>query len=299
MLRSVHVDVVPELLRLESFVSLCYARFDVNARVVEFVDCGHPRTIHFRSSTGDCAFLQGGSLPLGFTPEPQYESSTQPFAAGDIFLFYSDGITEARDRDGEFFGEDRLAAVVAQHASRSPQEILDEIEQAVFRFAETDHLADDFTCLIVAIQSDLPVAILRSDWPSDLEHGEGIRAWVVENARRIYGSPVDDMAYWALEIATAETFTNIVEHAYEGDTSRVVRVHLQFYPERAVIRFIHWGRSFEPEKVAPPAFDGSRDGGFGLYLIQHTMDHVQYEHDNTSGHIITMEKRFPAIGEDK
>lgn len=299
IMRAVHRELVPELVRLESFISLCYARFDINARTVEFVDCGHPRTIHYRRATNDWVFLEGGNLPLGFSEKANYQHAATTFAVGDRFLFYSDGLSEAADGEGTFFGAERLADVLASNARRSPDELLEEIEQTVVRFTGSDHFRDDFTCVVVAIRDELPIQLVRSEWAASVEHLTAVREWVVGHAARAYPSPSDDLAYWGLELAVAETFTNIVEHSYESDATRVVRIELQFYPERVTVRFVHWGRTFDRDKIAAPAFDGSRDGGFGLFLVENTMDSVQYVNDTYSGHQIIMEKHFPLSMEQK
>jgi sigma-B regulation protein RsbU (phosphoserine phosphatase) len=297
ILESVHRDMVPDLLRLESFVSLCYARFDLNARTVEFVDCGHPRTIHYRRTTGAWEFLEGGSLPLGFAATADYEPTTVPFGPGDLFLFYSDGIPEAQDAEGRFFGAERLAHVIADNAGLSAREILCAVEQSVILFTGTEHLGDDFTCVIVEIGADLPVEMVWSEWKSSVENTPAVRDWVVGHVRRVFAKVNDDLAYWCVELAAAETFTNIVEHSYHSDDTRLVRLELQFYPERLVMRFVHWGDGFDPDQVAPPSFDGTRERGFGVFLVANTMDSVKYQHDAAIGQIITMEKQFPAVTE--
>ncbi len=297
ILRSVHEDIVPDLLRLESFVSLCYARFDLNARTVEFVDCGHPRSIHYHRATGEWTFLEGASLPVGFSATATYEPFTEAFAPGDLFLLYSDGLPEARDAAGAFFGSDRLAAVLAENASLPAQEILKAIEQSVFRFAGSDHLSDDFTCVIVQIGSELPIELVRSEWAATLANASAAREWVVSHVRRVFPDIDDELRYWSVELATAETFTNIVEHSYARDSSRMIRIELQFYRDRLAMRFLHWGAAFDPNLIPSPSFDGTRDRGFGLFLIANTMDSVQYHHDGAFGQLITMEKQFPSTSE--
>jgi sigma-B regulation protein RsbU (phosphoserine phosphatase) len=297
ILRSVHQDMVPDLLRLESFVSLCYARFDLNRRTVEFVDCGHPRTLHYRRAAADCAFLEGGSLPLGFSQAVDYEPVRVPFAPGDLFLFYSDGLAEAQDAEGSMFGTERLAQVVAEEAEHPAARILAAVEDAVTQFAGSQHLRDDFTCVIVEIGRDLPVEIVRGEWTSSLANGAVVREWAGGHLRRLFPKVEDELVYWAVELAATETFTNIVEHSYHGDESRLVRVELFFYPDRVALRFVHWGDGFDPEQVAPPSFDGTRDRGFGLFLVANTMDSTVYDGDGELGHRITMEKRFPAVTE--
>ena len=60
-----HADMVRQLIDLESFVTLCYARVDMKRRVVDLVDCGHTWMMIVRGRTGLCEMVHGDSLPLG------------------------------------------------------------------------------------------------------------------------------------------------------------------------------------------------------------------------------------------
>src|SRR5262249_39811908 len=64
---SVHAEVTKQFINLESFTTLCYMRFDLARRRVDFIDCGHTKTVHFRRRTGACETLQGENMPLGFS----------------------------------------------------------------------------------------------------------------------------------------------------------------------------------------------------------------------------------------
>ena len=121
LVNAMHAEVTEQLITLESFATLCLARFDLSRRRMTFVDCGHTRTLHFRRRTGTCQPLQGPNIPLGFRPQEVYTESTLDFDAGDLFVFYSDGITETPNAAGELFGEARLAALIATHARRPPR----------------------------------------------------------------------------------------------------------------------------------------------------------------------------------
>jgi sigma-B regulation protein RsbU (phosphoserine phosphatase) len=152
----VHGEMTPRLLRLEQFATLCYARFDLNRRKVVFVDCGHTKTLHFRDATCAVERLEGPNLPMGFSEGETYRQVAAPFEAGDLFLFYSDGVTDTESPTGEFFAEERLAELVRVNGRREPQDLIERIRAAVVEFSGSEQFADDLTCVAVQVEK----------WPS-------------------------------------------------------------------------------------------------------------------------------------
>jgi sigma-B regulation protein RsbU (phosphoserine phosphatase) len=156
ILTLVHGEMTPRLIRLEQFATLCYTRFDLNRRKVVFVDCGHTKTLHFRDSTCAVERLEGPNLPMGFSEAETYRQVSAPFDAGDMFLFYSDGVTETENPEGELFAEERLAELIRVNGRREPQEVIEKITSAVVEFSRSEQFADDLTCVAVRIEK----------WPS-------------------------------------------------------------------------------------------------------------------------------------
>jgi sigma-B regulation protein RsbU (phosphoserine phosphatase) len=157
----VHADVTRQFIGLDSFVTLCYARFDLEKRQVAVVDCGHTKTVHFRHRAGTCEMLQGAHAPLGVSEQEVYKQASLPFAVGDLFVFYSDGVTEAQNEAGEFFGVDRLVELIRANSQLTPEEVVDCVRQAVVAFSHAEAFADDVTCVAVKItdtREALPVA---------------------------------------------------------------------------------------------------------------------------------------------
>ena len=148
---AVHTDVTRQFIGLESFVTLCYARFDLESHQVAFVDCGHTKTVHFQCRQGICETLRGENIPLGFSEQEIYQQVAVPVEAGDMFFFYSDGVTEAKNETGEFFGEDRLIELIRAHGGLEPEALIDKVRSAVVAFARTEAFADDVTCVAVKI----------------------------------------------------------------------------------------------------------------------------------------------------
>lgn len=150
----VHAELTGQLVELESFVTLCYVRFDLRGHLAALVNCGHTRTVHFQRRVGRCVLLAGNQMPLGFNKSATYRQSQVPLEEGDVFIFYSDGIIEAQNGKGGFFGEDRLAELIRANGQRDPQEIADQVRETLAEFSHAETFADDLTCVAVQIQAD-------------------------------------------------------------------------------------------------------------------------------------------------
>ena len=88
-----------------------------------------------------------------------------------------------------------------------------------------------------------------------------------------------------------EAASNVMRHAYGGRTDRRIQVTADVYEDRIVLRLHHLGQSFDPEAVGPPKFDGTQEGGFGMYIISQTMDEVRYHRDERGRNCISMSKK--------
>ncbi len=100
--------------------------------------------------TEAAVLLRGDNMPLGFSQHENYRQLSLPFAAGDQFLFYSDGITNAQSEAGEAFGSDRLMALVQEWGGGAPDELITRIQAAVLEFAESP-ISEHLACIAVRI----------------------------------------------------------------------------------------------------------------------------------------------------
>ena len=102
---------------------------------------------------------------------------------------------------------------------------------------------------------------------------------------------LDEESLDQLELAVTEAASNIMRHAYQGHHDQPIRLVAEACHDRVIVRLFHQGRVFDPETVRPPAFDGSRDGGFGVYIITRSVDEVHYVHDEQQGHCVCLVKK--------
>jgi serine phosphatase RsbU (regulator of sigma subunit) len=119
---------------------------------LEYLNAGHPSPMLVRRGEVHDLYTRG-SLPLGLMPECQYPVSRVKLEPDDRLILFSDGITEAENSCGEFFGESRLRSLLAgQHDT--PLDVLQrDIAKTIERFSNGASQADDITLLIVRYKS--------------------------------------------------------------------------------------------------------------------------------------------------
>lgn len=287
-----HAKIVRQLIRLESFVTVCYARFDLERRQVELVDCGHMPVIHFRHRTGTCTTLQGVHVPLGVSEGEIYEQITHPFEPEDVFLFYSDGITEAQNSSGEFYGISRLAECVRINSRLDAWELITKIRMSVVAFSNSETFADDLTCVVVKIEErKLPLARIETEISSNLGELAHSRAFVREFCQSIPGAALPEDSTEELDLAVNEALSNIMKHAYRGRTDQRIQIVAEAFADRVVLQLHHLGEPFDPGAVPPPDFNGSRENGFGVYIIAQSVDEVRYLRDERGRNCICLVKK--------
>jgi sigma-B regulation protein RsbU (phosphoserine phosphatase) len=69
-------------------------------------------------------------------------------------VWYTDGVTEATDKEGQEFGAKRILEVVRQHSAGNAREICDQLYRAVANFTQRDSLDDDFTVMVVRLKDN-------------------------------------------------------------------------------------------------------------------------------------------------
>ena len=286
-----HSEVARQLIELESFVTVCYARFDLENRHVDFVDCGHTTTIHYQASTGTCAMLQGMNLPLGVRENEIYDQVRVSLEPGDVLLFYSDGLTETRNSDGELFGIERLADCLTTYGQLEPEALIDQIRQAAVAFSNSETFGDDLTCVAVRIEErELPLARAEMEISSDLNELARARAFVRDVCQRLPAPAFDEEAVAQLELAMTEAASNVMRHAYNGRTDQRIQLDAEVFHDRIVLRLHHLGETFDPDAVNAPTFDGTQEGGFGMFIIERSVDEVRYHRDERGRNCISMVK---------
>jgi sigma-B regulation protein RsbU (phosphoserine phosphatase) len=132
----------------EKFATLFFGILDCETHTLSYVNAGHNYPILF-SHSGDQRLLKTGGIPLGMLDDFDYEEEIVQFNQGDILLMYSDGISEAFNKDKEQFGDDRVISIVQNLRDESAQTILDSVLEAVRTHSAGTPQLDDLTVVVV------------------------------------------------------------------------------------------------------------------------------------------------------
>jgi phosphoserine phosphatase RsbU/P len=149
-----------------SFITMTYGVVDVHASTLTYARAGHCPLLYLPGSYAACqdpvvltpdGMVLGMDIEDGRLFERLLEESTVPLGLGDTFVLYTDGVTEAMNPEGEFFGEERLGALAQQYASGAFLDLRKAVLSAVTAFAAPSEQQDDITMLVLRVEQ-LPVA---------------------------------------------------------------------------------------------------------------------------------------------
>jgi sigma-B regulation protein RsbU (phosphoserine phosphatase) len=130
--------------------NLVYALFDLRSRTVALASSGLPHPMHYQVAARRCLPVEIGGLPLGAFDDSSYEERTLPLHPGDIFVFYTDGLTDAA-LGGEEYGQARLRAVVEAHAGLPAPDLGGRILDDFDAFMKGSEHADDLTVVVLKV----------------------------------------------------------------------------------------------------------------------------------------------------
>jgi len=132
------------------FVSMTYLVIDLDDGVMRYANAGHPPML-LRRTDGAIERLRQPAPVLGVNPDVAYTEDVHTLNPGDVLLLYSDGIPEARNVSGEFFGEEHLKEAFAA-AEPHADAVAQAINKAVARFSEGRQRTDDITLLVLGME---------------------------------------------------------------------------------------------------------------------------------------------------
>lgn len=138
------------------FVSLVFGIFDLQERILTCARAGHNPVIIATSETRAPQMISPPGIALGLEPGEVFGRSiaekTVTLSAGDLFVFYTDGFTEARNMGMDEFGESRLAKLVCDVSHESSAVIADRLRAHVKAFAGQAPQHDDMTLVVVKVR---------------------------------------------------------------------------------------------------------------------------------------------------
>jgi sigma-B regulation protein RsbU (phosphoserine phosphatase) len=144
----------------EYYCTLCYAVFDFKRRTVIMANSGLPYPIRYSAAAERADGVSGSSsvsqielpgVPLGSFAGSSYDEAAFDLTSGDVYVFCSDGVFEARDAAGGEFGATRLVDLVRGNRHKGARDLVDTIFRALDEFRGDTPPHDDMTAVAIKI----------------------------------------------------------------------------------------------------------------------------------------------------
>jgi sigma-B regulation protein RsbU (phosphoserine phosphatase) len=149
MLSAVNLSLAERRIEAQ-FVSLIYAVWDDEHRTLLVSNSGLPRPVLVHE--GSNSIIEATGLPLGLFDDASYDEFRFKMKPGDMFVFFSDGILDARNRQGELFGRGRVDKIIGECADQSADAVVAALFKAVAEHSAGVEAFDDQTVLAIKVK---------------------------------------------------------------------------------------------------------------------------------------------------
>jgi sigma-B regulation protein RsbU (phosphoserine phosphatase) len=142
--------ICAELSELTS-MPLIYAVINLPIRTLSYVNAGHEFPLHYHGASGEVTELESTGFVLGIAEGMEYNEVHLPLAPGDRVVFFTDGLTDQVSPKDEFFGGERVKALLREQPQASAEEFSALLEQAVSTHRGTAPQNDDIAYVILKV----------------------------------------------------------------------------------------------------------------------------------------------------
>ncbi|WP_245916135.1 ATP-binding SpoIIE family protein phosphatase [Merismopedia glauca] len=269
------------------FVTLFCSVLDLNTGKLDYASGGHDAPLLLRDRTVQFLDLETGS-PLGLEEEAIFPEHECWLKSNDLLLLYTDGITEAMNRQGDLFTEARLIEAIAYYPLSTPARTIRTIQHFHQQFIANAPQSDDITLLALQYQPSSPFAqeVKFVEWKitidGELTELERVKPYLGEILQEEYLTveSIEDA-----QLIVEEVLVNIIQHGYENQECD--RIDLQVKIGSATLKMIFEdrGKPFNPlTEIDMPDLSMDDDrrsfGGLGFYLVRELADRIDYIYDD-------------------
>ena len=263
---------------MQMFVTCFFAILDTKTGIMEYCNAGHNKPIighndRFRYLECNPGFILGG---LEFLP---LKDERTRLYKGDALFIYTDGITEAKNENGELYGELRLLKLLNSKKFSTLLEMHYEIKDDIGAFVGKAEQADDMTYLYLRYQGD-EIYGKEIDLPASTESVREILDFTEGCLTEIHQEKYLQTYY----VVVDEIASNIVKYAYPEEP---LDIYLRFLynktKQEIILTFVDRGVSFDPtntDKGKTSVDINGPEGGLGIHIVKSNMDKVTYNRVN-------------------
>ena len=272
------------------FVTCWMGVLNTKTGVLSYANAGHNPPVIERNGGGSELLRSAPGFVLAGMEGIKYRLNELTLAPGDRILLYTDGVTEAMDKNDALYGEERLLDCVNRCKNEYPGELLQKLKGDIDAFALGAPQADDITMLVLDYRPGKEMAMTFDAKTQALADVLGF----VEERLADHGCP--DGVMNAVCVAVEEVFVNVARYAYgDGEGKVTLTVGFDEITRNISIRISDGGKPFDPLQRPDPDITLSAEereiGGLGIFIAKKTMDTIEYAYENGKNNL-TMIKRI-------
>jgi sigma-B regulation protein RsbU (phosphoserine phosphatase) len=152
VLRDLNELLYDDLTRAELFITMFYLKYLPDTRMLKYANAGHNKALLLQVDDVTCTALDAEGLVLGVRREVDFEERSVGLAAGDRLLLYTDGVTEAENQHGAFFGVAHLGALFTTYRTLPPEALIGALLAEVRAFCGETPIRDDISMLLLQVR---------------------------------------------------------------------------------------------------------------------------------------------------
>ena len=273
------------------FVTAWEGLIDLENGRMTYACAGHnPPAVRRRG--GSFQLLRGktGLVLAGMEGVP-YRENEFLFEEGDEIFLYTDGVTEAMNKNEELFGEERLLKALDGARDKSAKGLCEAVKAAVDAFVDGADQFDDITML--AFTYKCPVRKALTIEHATIEDVRRVTDFIEQNLEETDCSMASQNA---LSIAADEIVSNIIYYAYPDSPGEVgVTLEIDSAARQVVMTICDRGKEYDPLRKEDPDVSLSAEerevGGLGIFIVKKSMDKMEYERRDGQN-VLTLTKSF-------
>ena len=272
------------------FVTMFVGVLDLPTGRLRYSNAGHDHPV----IVGAEALPAKANLPVGAFADFVFEMQETVLTDGSMLFLYTDGLTEAKNREHQMFGVERVMDVLNDNVGLKPAQLLEKMEHEVHAFVEDAEQSDDLTMLAIRytprqFDSKLTEMLVLKNDVHEVKRFSSFMKSVMEQLG------VEKSLARQLRLAVEEAVVNVIDYAYPSGTDGDITILIQSDGRSIRFQIIDTGVAFDTtaKEMADTTLSAEdrQIGGLGILLVRELMDTINYERENGQN-VLTLIKKL-------
>lgn len=266
------------------FITMWLGQIDLRTGRLTYASAGHPPPLFIRKGEPVQFFTIKPARPLGISLDTIYRNETLFLIKSDVILLYTDGVTDATNPQGEFFGRKRLQEELEHTQTLTLLEINQRLLQQLEEFSQGTSYPDDITLLTMRYMGITYPIICELELAK--QSSEIKRA---QTTFKMNAFPLDHVEIMEVELVIEELLQNIID--YSGENEQKIALRIEITSELLLLKLVYAGQSFDPRQyLSAPHQKPPEEGGKGLLIVSKIFSVVDYFFSEGKNHL-TLQKK--------